>query len=138
MHARAPVLPGKKRNAQRSRLRRGSQIEVHQVWQVSGPCAICGLSLRPRRIALGYAMQTADRAAGDQRIENRRPAPALVGILLPQLSTRQVVVQADLVGQPAVYEGAGLAAKVFVPGPVFDLPDKDVLQGASPEIVRPR
>jgi hypothetical protein len=44
-----------------------------------------------------------NRTAGYLRVQNVRPAPALGRVLMDQLSSGQVIVLTDVLGQPAVY-----------------------------------
>ena len=67
----------------------------------------------------------------DLCIEYDRPPPALSGILVDQLSIRQIVGLTDVFGQSAVHQRIGFATKFLAPGPILGLRAEDLLHGAT-------
>ena len=111
-------------------------IEVYQVWQESVGHAIelFGVSCYP----LTLASHRAHRVAGDLRVNDVCPTPALGGLLMHQLASGQVVILTYVFRQPAIHQRVGFEAEFLIPGPILGLPSQYFLQAASREIFRPR
>jgi hypothetical protein len=76
-------------------------------------------------------------AATDLGIEYRRPAAAFRGFFVALLAIGHVVIPAYGVGQTAIYQFVGAAAKVFAPRAVLDLGLENLFQAETREIFRP-
>jgi hypothetical protein len=76
--------------------------------------------------------------AGDLRVNDVCPAPALSGLLVYQLASGQVVILTYVFCQPAIHQRVGFEAEFLVPRPILGLPPEYLFQAASREIFRPK
>ena len=71
------------------------------------------------------------RAAGDFEVDEAGPAPALGRFFVANFPAGEIIRQADVVRQPAVYQKVCFAAKFLAPGAILGLLLEDFLQTGS-------
>jgi hypothetical protein len=93
---------------------------------------------QPGAYPLTVPKHWANPVPGNLRVNYVCPAPALGGILMHQLASRQIVVLTYVFGQSAVHQCVGFETKFFVPRAILGLPSQHIFQSASREIFRPK